>query len=261
MGRVTPRNLPPLTYRLPDWQPSAAPAKSSPLRFPAGLAMYALAIWLAFQDATFRHFEAWLATPVTGFVTGRHGATTSHDLVYFALGTPRAFGLHITQECTSALLLIPLLVMMGSFTIFSRLSLFREIAAVVVGGLLLLAVNIVRVAGIAWSTWRFGYSPGYTVSHVFVGSALSLVGFVTAMLLALWVLVRGSRSPAHQSSQARPVTMARCEDELARLVRRIEEFEQQLARRRAPSVDAGLRTGRHRRDAVLTEAGGPTGSS
>lgn len=244
-------SLPPLTYRLPAWEPSVAPSQASPLRFPLGLGMYALAIWLAVRDDTFRHFEAWLATPVTGFITGRHGATTSHDLVYFALGTPRAFGLHITQECTSALLLIPLLVMMGSFTLLSRLSLTRELLAVVVGSVLLLAVNIARVAGIAWSTWRFGYDPGYTVSHVFVGSAMSLVGFVGAMLLALWVLVRGGRTrPGAAASRVgrRDETIAGCTVELANLLDRIDDFEARLHRSRSSRHPADTLPflGRHR---------------
>jgi exosortase/archaeosortase family protein len=113
--------------------------------------------------------------------------------VYFALGTPRAFGLQITSECTSALLLIPLLVMMGSFAVFTRLSLRRQLVAVVAGTVLILAVNAIRVAGIAWATWKYGFNPGYNLSHVFVGSAFSLIGFVGAMLVALWILVRAGR--------------------------------------------------------------------
>ena len=237
-GHLTGRALPPLTYTLPSWEPDLRPRRRSVLQLPVGLGMYALAIWLSTEDATFRHVEAWLATPVTGFVTGRHGATTSHDLVYFALGTPRAFGLHITQECTSALLLIPLLVMMGSFTIFSRLSLWRELAAVAVGALLLLVVNIARLAGIAWATWRFGYSPGYTISHVFVGSALSLIGFVGAMLLALWILVRGTRtartpSAATVAEDTGRITLARCQAALEALSSKVDDFE--LALQRASS--------------------------
>lgn len=186
-------DLPPLDYALPTWEPDTPLRPRSSAQAIAGLAMFAFALWLAMEDATWRHFEAKLATPVTGFITGRHGATTSHSLVWFALGTHRAFGLQITNECTSALLLIPLLVMMGSFTAFSRVPLRRNLLALAVGASIMLLVNILRVIGISWSTWKWGLDPGYKYSHVFVGSAMSLVGFVGAMLIALWVLVRTER--------------------------------------------------------------------
>jgi exosortase/archaeosortase family protein len=193
-GRANP-GLPPLPFTLPVWDSRATPLRprSAP-QLLGGVVMYAIAIWLAFEDAAFRHFEAKMATPVTGFITGRHGAVAAGDLVWFALGTHRAFGLQITAECTSALLLIPLLVMMGSFTVFSRVPLRREVLALAVGAGLMFVVNILRVAGIAWSTWKWGLNPGYTYSHVFVGSAFSLIGFIGAMLLALWVLVRTDRA-------------------------------------------------------------------
>lgn len=187
------RQLPPLHFTLPAWEAAAPTRRRSPAQLLAGLAMNAGAVWLAFEDATFRHFEALTATPITGFITGRHGAVTKHDLVYFALGTTRGFALQITNECTSALLLIPLLVMMGSFTIFSRVPLRRELLALAAGSAIMLIVNILRICGIAWSTWKWGFDPGYKYSHLFVGSAFSLIGFVSAMLIALWILVRTDR--------------------------------------------------------------------
>jgi exosortase/archaeosortase family protein len=158
-----------------------------------GVVLYGFAIWMAVDNDAFRRIEARFLAPLAGWMTGRHGAVTTQSRVYIALGTPRAFGLQITSECTSALLLIPLLVMMGSFAIFTRLSLRRQLVAVVAGAFLILAVNALRVAGIAWATWKFGFDPGYQLSHVFVGSAFSLVGFVGSMLVALWILVRGGR--------------------------------------------------------------------
>jgi exosortase/archaeosortase family protein len=184
---------PPLPFTLPAWDSTKPLRPRSRSQLIAGLLMFAAAGWLALEDKAFRHFEALTATPLTGFITGRHGAVTSNDLVFFALGTRRAFGLQITNECTSALLLIPLLVMMGSFTVFSRVPLRRELLALTVGAGLMFVVNILRVAGISWSTWKWGMDPGYKYSHVFVGSAFSLIGFVGAMLLALWVLVRTER--------------------------------------------------------------------
>jgi exosortase/archaeosortase family protein len=187
------QSLPPLSYTLPEWEPSADLQPRTASQVVAGIAVFAVAAWLAVADTTFRHFEALLATPLTQAVTGGSHAVTAHDIVYFALGTPRGFGLVITNECTSAVLLIPLLVMMGSFMMFSRVSLRRQLLALAVGAALMLVVNIMRVAGICWATYSYGFDPGYKYSHVFVGSAFSLIGFVGAMLLALWILVRTER--------------------------------------------------------------------
>jgi len=169
--------------------------------------MYVTAIWMAVDNVAFRHLEAKLITPIAGAVVGSHGAVNSNALVYFALGTPRAFGLQITNECTSALLLIPLLVMMGSFAAFTGLGLWRELVALLVGAVIIIAVNALRVTGIAYATWQWGFDPGYNYSHVFVGSAFSLVGFVGAMLTALWILVRGDRKSA-KSNRADDVAYA-----------------------------------------------------
>ncbi len=214
-GRATaelPAKPPPLTYALPVWESGTPLRPRSTPQLVAGLAMYLGAIWLAFADVPFRHFEALLATPVTGLVTGGKGAVTSHDIVFFALGTNRAFGLKITEECTSALLLIPLLVMMGSFTVFSRLPLRRDLVALVVGAGLMMFVNMLRVALIGFSTYHWGMDPGYRYSHVFVGSAFSLIGFVGAMLLAMWVLVRTERA-GHPPVAAAPEASASTDGE------------------------------------------------
>jgi exosortase/archaeosortase family protein len=166
--------------------------------------MYGGALWLAIQNDKFRELEAAAITPVTRVATGMHRTQTAKTVVFFALGTPRAFGLNITNECTSALLLIPLFVMMGSFAVFTRIKMGRQLVALFVGAFLILAVNALRVSLIAWATWKYGYDPGYTLSHVFVGSAFSLVGFVGAMLIALWILVRADRKrkPAVQAAVA-----------------------------------------------------------
>jgi exosortase/archaeosortase family protein len=187
--------------------------------------MYGAALWLAIQNDTFRRFEAEAITPVTNLATGLHRTQTTKTVVFFALGTPRAFGLDVTNECTSALLLIPLLVMMGSFAVFTQLSMRRQLTALFVGAFLILAVNALRVALIAWATWKYGYDPGYTYSHVFVGSAFSLVGFVGAMLVALWILVRADRKKS--SVPGLPASAAVADQPIA-----------------AADVDSGSRAGR-----------------
>lgn len=183
----------PLRYTLPTVATQHDQGRRSPAGIAAGLLMFVLAGWLVVQNDMFRALEARAVTPLAALVIGDGPAVRVNDVVYFALGTPRRFGLQLTDECTSALLLIPLLVMMGFFAIYTRLSLRRQLLAVFSGAALILAVNFARMVTIAFSTWEWGFNPGYEYSHVFVGSAASLVGFVGAVLLALWVLVRGDR--------------------------------------------------------------------
>ncbi|HEY3629810.1 MAG TPA: exosortase/archaeosortase family protein [Jatrophihabitantaceae bacterium] len=191
MTSETPAFERPLTFSLPTERARLPRSRPGVI---AGLSMYAMALWMAVDNAAFRHYEASIITPMISFVTGRRRAVTSDTLIWFARGTPRVFGLYISSGCTSALLLIPLFVVIGSFSIFTRMSLTRQLSALVAGAALIVGVNVLRMTGIAWATWKFGRGNGYTLSHLFVGSAFSLLGFVAAMLVALWILVRGHRS-------------------------------------------------------------------
>ena len=182
---------PALTFRLPSERTRLPRSRPGVV---VGLILYGMALWMAVDNAAFRRYEASIITPMITFVTGRRRAVTSDTLIWFARGTPRVFGLYISSGCTSALLLIPLFVAIGSFAIFTRMSLLRQISALAAGTMLIVGVNVLRMTGIAWATWKFGRGNGYTFSHLFVGSAFSLIGFVVAMLVALWILVRGQRS-------------------------------------------------------------------
>ncbi|MFN2562408.1 MAG: exosortase/archaeosortase family protein [Jatrophihabitans sp.] len=196
--------LPSLDYALPEQDLAPKGAPGSALGKTTGVIMYTFAIWMAVRNGTFRALEAHMVTPLAGYVTGHHAASSHKSVIFFALNTPKAFGLQITSECTSALLLIPLLVMMGSIAIFTRFPVPRVLAGLVVGATLMLAVNVFRIIGIAWATWQYGLDPGYRYSHVFVGSACSLVGFVGSIMAALWVLVWRDRKSSSSGLAAAP---------------------------------------------------------
>jgi exosortase/archaeosortase family protein len=192
-----------LAYQLPPAEEiDAARRRRSRLGPPLGLLLFGLSAVLAIQNGMFRRAEMRLAGPVSGFIVGDYHVRYIGTSAYFHLRAPGAFGLNLSAECTSALLLIPLFVMMGSFMIFTSLSLRRQFVAVLAGAALILVVNMIRVAGIAWATWHYGIT-GYDYSHVFVGSAFSLVGFVGAMLIALWILVRTDRARLHIPQKVR----------------------------------------------------------
>lgn len=164
-----------------------------PHRLIVGTLLFAAVAAMIVFDEQLRVVEAKLFTPLVSLVTGSHNAVAGGAIVWFARGTPRAFGLHITAECTTALLLIPLVTIIAGFVVFSPLPLLRLLTALGLGSALLLIVNGIRVAGIAWATWMWGEHPGYEYSHVFVGSAFALLGFVASLGVAAWVLVRARR--------------------------------------------------------------------
>jgi exosortase/archaeosortase family protein len=257
------RHLPSLDFQLPSTLHTAQHYRRARTGPVAGLLMYGMAFWLAVANDTFRQLEVRAIKPVADLATGLNGTQATKTVIFFGLGKPGAFGLNLTVECTSALLLIPLLVMMGSFAIFTRLSLRRQLTALFVGAFLILSVNALRVGIIAWATWKYGYDPGYKLSHVFVGSAFSLVGFVGAMLVALWILVRTERTknsgePAAQSANAdvadAPTTVFRAitPDDAPTTVLRPVNVTDAPAHRSTdghrPRVQVSRRTGaRHRR--------------
>jgi exosortase/archaeosortase family protein len=188
------QKLPALDYQVsPPSQVAAAKDRRSRWGPPLGLMLYGFSAYMAVNNDTFRHAEMHLAGPASGLLIGEYHVRLVQTSAFFNLNTSHGFGLDLSAECTSALLLIPLFVMMGSFMTFSALNLRRQVLATVAGAVLIVAVNTLRIALIAWATWNYG-TTGYNYSHVFVGSAFSLVGFVGAMLVALWILVRADRA-------------------------------------------------------------------
>lgn len=164
-----------------------------PGRFAIGIALLVGVVAIIVFNEPLRALEASLFAPVVSLVTGGHDAVAAGSIVWFARGTAQPFGLRVTAECTTTLLMIPLTVMLAGFIIFSKIALSRAILALATGTALLLLTNAIRVAGVAWATWVWGPGRGYTYSHLVVGSAFALIGFVGSMLATIWVLLRGIR--------------------------------------------------------------------
>lgn len=147
---------------------------------------------LVVNAPAFRDLEAWSAQPLTALVTG--GATSHIDdraVVLFGLGTPGARGLRITSECSALALVLPIVAVVAFLVGFGRrFSVPRVLLAGVGSCLVILVVNTVRIALIATATQRWG-SEGYEVSHLFVGSVVSLMGFSLGLIVGFKILVSG----------------------------------------------------------------------
>lgn len=143
----------------------------------------------------FQGIEALIATHLFSAGTPT-SADFHHAVVFFGLGQPGGFGLQITPECSSALLIVPLaLVAIGLLT-RPQVRWQRVLLAFTVASLVLIASNQLRLGVIAWAVSKFGLQTGFQWSHVVVGSVISLVFAVCALALLFWIAARDREKEA-----------------------------------------------------------------
>ncbi len=156
------------------------------------LAYCAAGVLMVVRAKEVRAFEALTCEPLIGLLTvGRDNTAAVGDVVYFGLHTSAAIGLQITNECTTAVLVIPFLLIMGAMALRSSVPVWRVVLATLIGVGMLLAVNIIRIGGIGWATYHWGTTTGYRVSHLVVGSLFALAGFALSVMAAFRILLRG----------------------------------------------------------------------
>lgn len=166
-------------------------------RYAVAAGLLGIGALILLGDATVRRLEAALFSVPTAWVTGGQSATASGTIIWFGRGTPHVFGLDITSECSTVLLAIPLLLILAAATAFTRVPLARVLAALLSGLGVLVLFNTVRVAIIAWATYRWGVDSGFRYSHIYAGTTIALVGLIGALVVSLVVLVRRS-APSSQ---------------------------------------------------------------
>jgi exosortase/archaeosortase family protein len=168
----------------------AAPATTrTRLVFMAVLA--GIAVLLVVFQHQFRDLEAVIAAHLCSVITPTLAAPGA-PIVWFGLGTPNGFGLVITPDCSSALLLAPLCVLGILLMIPRKLSLHRVCAGLSVAAALLVTGNMARIGLIAEMIHLYGLGAGYQLGHLVLGSLLSIVCIATSMVvLTLIVTGRG----------------------------------------------------------------------
>lgn len=137
----------------------------------------------------FRHLEAAAAGGVYGLITPTLAASSA-PIVWFGLGMPGSFGLVITPECSSALLLAPLCVLGMGLMIPRKLAVRRVFAALAVAALFLVTGNLARIGLIAVMIRLYGMGTGYQVGHLILGSLVS-IACIAASMVVLTVIVTG----------------------------------------------------------------------
>ncbi|MER6529120.1 archaeosortase/exosortase family protein [Streptomyces sp. NPDC001508] len=149
-------------------------------------ALYAFNGW-------FRSVEAALGEHVVGLVTTGNTTLNWDDAVaFFGLGTERAMGLRITAGCSSAMLIIPLLLVGAGFMLSRRAPVTRILAGTAIGAALLVLTNQLRFGLIASFSQKWGYE-GFGWAHTVIGSIVSLVGVAVSVTVLLLVAMRRAK--------------------------------------------------------------------
>lgn len=168
----------------PPERPWARRAAAHLLRTVLGLSFLALAGSVVANPLSYRSWETAFAVPFAGLVTpGSVLHSPGRDVFVVGADTPRFWTFQLTAECTSAILIVPLLAIGGLLLVATRrFAVWQVLRAVAVTAAIVLAVNVVRLMGIAWASMTWDDS-GYQASHTFVGSGFSFVGFCFALVL------------------------------------------------------------------------------
>ncbi|WP_238412573.1 exosortase P [Saccharothrix deserti] len=114
----------------------------------------------------------------------------SRQTVYFGLGSDSPLGLRMTPECTSAFLLLPLVVV-GAVMIALRPRITRRVLfALAVAGVAVVVVNQLRVLTLVGLVEWLGVDTGYYWGHTLLGSMVSVLGGGAALVAFVWLATR-----------------------------------------------------------------------
>ena len=110
--------------------------------------------------------------------------------VYFGLGSDSPLGLRMTPECTSAFLVLPLLVV-GAVLIALRPRITRRVlVALAAATVVVVVVNQFRVLTLVGLVEWLGTDDGYYWGHTLLGSMVSVFGGAAALVLFTWLATR-----------------------------------------------------------------------
>ena len=121
--------------------------------------------------------------------------TVSAPILWFGLGAPGAFGLIITPDCSSVLLIAPLCVLGIALLVPRKLAVDRVMKALTVAALILVAGNLIRIGVIVLAIRMAGIGTGYQVGHLVLGSLVSIVCIGMSLTLLTVIIV----APDHEA--------------------------------------------------------------
>jgi exosortase/archaeosortase family protein len=173
------------------------------LRVLAAGVLCGLALSLMIYEYQFRHLEAVVAAHLYRLFTPVLAASRA-PIIWFGLGTSAAYGLVITPDCSSALLIVPLCGLGVLLLIPRRLGATRVLRALSVAAAIMVAGNLLRIGVIALTVRFGGLGAGYQLGHLILGSIISIVCIAIALTMLTVLLVR--QRPARRTRRSRGVT-------------------------------------------------------
>jgi exosortase/archaeosortase family protein len=187
-----------------------APSQSGQraLRVVAAGVLCGIALSLMIYQYQFRHLEAVVAAHIYRLFTPVLAASRA-PIMWFGLGTSAAYGLEITPDCSSALLIVPLCGLGMLLLIPRRLAVSRIAKALIAASVVLVAGNLLRIGIIAIAVRLGGLGAGYQLGHLILGSIVSIIGIAISLTLLTVILVRRGRggrrghAPAATSHRSR----------------------------------------------------------
>jgi exosortase/archaeosortase family protein len=154
------------------------------LRILAISTLGAIALMLIVFQFQFRVLEADVAAHLYRLFTPVLSASKA-PIIWFGLGAPGAYGLEITPDCSSALLIVPLCGLGMLLMIPRKLPIGRVAKALTIASAVLVGGNLLRIGVIAICVRIAGVGFGYQVGHLVFGSAVSIVCIAISLVLLI----------------------------------------------------------------------------
>ncbi len=155
------------------------------------VALVAAAAGLVFAHRAYRTAEIALSGLILDVVTADGvEVVAERQTVYFGLGSDTPLGLRMTPECTSAFLVLPLL-LVGAVMIALRPRIARRVLiALAVAATAVIIVNQFRVLTLVGLVKWLGVDTGYYWGHTLLGSMVSVFGGAAALVAFVWLATR-----------------------------------------------------------------------
>ncbi len=159
---------------------------TAPRRRLVAVALVAIAVALFAFARPVRLAEAWVQTRLLelgGIDAQQIGTAVLVDV------QGRLAGISLAAGCSIGPLLAVMLLCCAPFVWFRSLSVARVAMSVAQLAAVLVLANEIRIAAIILSMREWGFERGYDFSHVFLGSAITTVGFVLGAVLFVRLFV------------------------------------------------------------------------
>ncbi|WP_430335323.1 exosortase/archaeosortase family protein [Rhodococcus sp. ACT016] len=153
-----------------------------------GVGVYALiTVTLILRQPQFRAWEAGLAALLNSVVGGPTKWVRGSATFYVGIGTNKVFALELVTGCSTALLILPMLVLSAFYVHFGRVRLLHMTMGLVISCLAMLSVNMIRLVVVGIYTVHNGRS-GFEMAHTIIGSLIVLAGgSATLVVFSRWI--------------------------------------------------------------------------